>query len=268
MVVTGLIYAVIIGLWAAVLIPIWLKRQDQVSEVRSTARFSSAMRSLGDRADSQQSHSTRAVAHEREFVSPRARARHQSAKRRSVVLATLTSITALALIGTALGLISAVAAIASGLLLGTFLVASMLTASKRGQRPAQNRTRSYRELHEVDESGDTRRQQRPLSRAELQKAELDEFANWNPWDEEEPGWDAEPSTLPSYVSAPRATSVPRNIERAGDWSGESMVNIVQQARDSRSEDLVREPVANVSDSTTEIPIIRANAPYQARAVNE
>jgi len=29
--VTGLIYVVIIGLWAAVLIPIWLKRQDQVS---------------------------------------------------------------------------------------------------------------------------------------------------------------------------------------------------------------------------------------------
>jgi hypothetical protein len=185
-----------------------------------------------------------------------------------VVLATLTSITALALIGTALGLISAVAAIASGLLLGTFLVASMFTASKRGQRPAQNRTRSYRELHEVDESGDTRRQQRPPSRADLQRAELDEFANWNPWDEEEPGWDAEPSTLPSYVSAPRATSVPRNIERAGDWSGESMVNIVQQVRDSQSEDLVREPVANVSDATTEIPIIRANAPYQARAVNE
>ncbi|MDE0975121.1 MAG: hypothetical protein OSA11_08550 [Candidatus Nanopelagicales bacterium] len=265
---TGVIYAVIIGLWAAVLIPIWLKRQDQVSEVRSTARFSSAMRSLGDRADSQQSHSARAVAHEREFVSPRDRARNQSAKRRSVVLATLTSVTALALIGTALGLISAVAAITSGLLLGAFLVAILLTTSKRGQRPAQIRTRSYREIHEVDESGDTRRQQRPPSRADLQRAEIEEFANWNPWDEEEPGWDAEPSTLPSYISAPRATAVPRNIERTGDWSGESMVNIVQQERNSRSEDLVREPVANVSDSTAEIPIIRANVTYQARAVNE
>ena len=265
---TGLIYAVIIGLWAAVLIPIWLKRQDQVSEVRSTARFSSAMRSLGDRADSQQNQSARAVAHEREFVSPRDRARNQSAKRRSVVLATLTSVTALALIGTALGLISAVAAITSGLLLGSFLVAILLTTSKRGQRPAQIRTRSYRELHEVDERGDTRRQQRPPSRADLQRAEIEEFAKWNPWDEEEPGWDAEPSTLPNYVSAPRATAVPRNIERTGDWSGESMVNIVQQERNSRSKDLVRDPVANVSDSTAEIPIIRANVTYQARAVNE
>ena len=265
---TGLIYVVIIGLWAAVLIPIWLKRQDQVSEVRSTARFSSAMRSLGDRADSQHSDSARAIAHEREFVSPRDRARNQSAKRRSVVLAALTSITALALIGTVLGVIPAAAAIASGLLLGAFLAATMFTASKRGQRPAQTRTRSYRELHEVDEGRDTRREQRPLTRAELQRAELDEFANWDPWDEEEPGWDAVPSTLPSYVSTPRATAVPRNIERTGDWSGETMVNMVQQVRDSQGGNLVREPVANVSDSTTEIPIIRANSAYQARAVNE
>ena len=184
-----------------------------------------------------------------------------------MVLAALTSITALALIGTVLGLIPAAAAIASGSLLAAFLVATMFTASKRGQRPAQTRTRSYRELHEVDEGRDTRREQRPLTRAELQKAELDEFANWDPW-EEEPGWEAVPSTLPSYVSAPRATAVPRNIERTGDWSGEAMVNMVQQVRDSQSGDLVRESVTNVSDVTTEIPIIRANSAYQARAVNE
>jgi hypothetical protein len=36
----------------------------------------------------------------------------------------------------------------------------------------------------------------------------------------------------------------------------------------RAEHLVRNPVANSADDTTEIPIIRANAPYQARAVNE
>ena len=47
-----------------------------------------------------------------------------------------------------------------------------------------------------------------------------------------------------------------------------MVNMVQQVRDSQGGNLVREPVANVSDSTTEIPIIRANSAYQARAVNE
>ena len=83
---TGLIYVVIIGLWAAVLIPIWLKRQDQVSEVRSTARFSSAMRSLGDRADTK---SGKSETHVRDFTSPRDRARAQAAKRRSLILAAL-----------------------------------------------------------------------------------------------------------------------------------------------------------------------------------
>ena len=50
---TGLIYVVIIALWAAVLIPMWLRRHDQISEVRSTARFSSAMKSLGSQGQVQ-----------------------------------------------------------------------------------------------------------------------------------------------------------------------------------------------------------------------
>jgi hypothetical protein len=257
---------VIIGLWAAVLIPIWLKRQDQVSEVRSTARFSSAMRSLGDRADRADradSKSGRRVSHNREFTSPRDRSRAQAARRRSMVLAALTSLTAIALIGTVLGFIPAFVAITAGVLLSAFLITTMLTASKRDQAPARTTGRSqraYREFHEVEEVRESRRGQRPLTRAELQKAELDEFANWDPWEEEAPGWDAVPQTLPSYITSPRATAIPRNIERNGDWSGESMLDLVNRAQQDR--------VANVSDATTEIPIIRANSAYQARAVNE
>ena len=46
---TGVIYVVIIALWIAVLIPMWLRRLDQVSESRSTERFSSSMELLGSR---------------------------------------------------------------------------------------------------------------------------------------------------------------------------------------------------------------------------
>lgn len=265
---------VIIGLWAAVLIPIWLKRQDQVSEVRSTARFSSAMRSLGDRADSK---SGRRVSHNREFTSPRDRARAQATKRRSIVLAALTSITAIALIGMVLGLVPAVVAITSGVFLSAFLVTTMLTASKRDQTPVRSASsnsstkRAYREFHEVDEVREQLKVQHPLTRAELQKAELDEFANWDPWEEEDSGWDAVPQDLPSYVTSPRATAIPRNIERNGDWSGESMLDLVnkaQQARGANEVELVQVRVTSVSDATTEIPIIRANSAYQARVVNE
>ena len=266
---TGLIYVVIIGLWAAVLIPIWLKRQDQVSEFRSTARFSSAMKSLGDhadRVDRANSESDRQLRHDREFTSPRDRARVKAAKRRSMVLATLTSITALGLIGTVMGFVPAFIAIAAGILLVAFLVTTMLTSSKRAQAPARSASsistskRAYREFHEVAEVREPRIDQRPRNRAERQVAELDEFAKWDPWDEEVSGWDAVPQTLPSYITSPRATAIPRNIERNGDWSGESMLDLVNKAQQGR--------VANVTDETAEIPIIRANSSYQARAVNE
>lgn len=257
---TGLIYAVIIGLWAAVLIPIWLKRQDQVSEVRSTARFSSAMRSLGDHANSE---SDRQVRHDREFTSPRDRSRAKAAKRRSMVLAALTSLTAMALIGMVLGFIPTFVAITAGILLSAFLVITMLTASKRDQASARSVStskRAYREFHEVEEAREPRKEQRPRTRAELQKSELDEFANWDPWEEEARGWDAVPQTLPSYITSPRATAIPRNIERNGDWSGESMLDLVNKVQQDR--------VTNVSDATAEIPIIRPNSSYQARVANE
>jgi hypothetical protein len=49
--VTGLIYIAIIALWAAVLIPMWLRRHDQISEVRSTARFENSMARLATAGD-------------------------------------------------------------------------------------------------------------------------------------------------------------------------------------------------------------------------
>ena len=221
------------------------------------------MRSLGDRADRD---SDRQVRHDREFTSPRDRARVKAAKRRSMVLAVLTSITAMALIGTYLGFIPTFVAVTAGILLSAFLVITMLTASKREQASARSASstgstkRAYREFHEVAEVREPRKEQRPRTRAELQKNQLDEFANWDPWEEEASGWDAVPQTLPSYITSPRATAIPRNIERNGDWSGESMLDLVNKVQQDR--------VTNVSDATAEIPIIRPNSSYQARAANE
>ena len=41
---SGLIYAVIVGAWAAYLVPMWLRRQDELNEARPTERFSTAIR--------------------------------------------------------------------------------------------------------------------------------------------------------------------------------------------------------------------------------
>lgn len=46
---SGLIYAVIIGMWAAYFIPRWLRRHEELSESRSVERFDQAMRILSRR---------------------------------------------------------------------------------------------------------------------------------------------------------------------------------------------------------------------------
>jgi hypothetical protein len=50
---SGLIYAVIALLWAAVLIPMWLRNHDTTTENRSAERFGQAMRVLSGRAGDQ-----------------------------------------------------------------------------------------------------------------------------------------------------------------------------------------------------------------------
>ncbi|WP_101258884.1 hypothetical protein [Streptomyces barkulensis] len=47
---SGLIYAVIVGAWAAYLVPMWLRRQDELNEARPTERFGTAIRLLSGRA--------------------------------------------------------------------------------------------------------------------------------------------------------------------------------------------------------------------------
>lgn len=47
---SGLIFAVVVGLWAAYLVPMWLRRQDELNEARPTERFTTAIRLLAGRA--------------------------------------------------------------------------------------------------------------------------------------------------------------------------------------------------------------------------
>ena len=49
---SGLVYAVIVALWAGVLVPMWLRRHDAETESRSVDRFSSAMKILSRRPSS------------------------------------------------------------------------------------------------------------------------------------------------------------------------------------------------------------------------
>lgn len=46
---SGVIYGAIVAVWAAVLVPMWLRRHDEATETRSVDRFSRAMRTLSRR---------------------------------------------------------------------------------------------------------------------------------------------------------------------------------------------------------------------------
>ncbi|WP_436738398.1 divisome protein SepX/GlpR [Streptomyces sp. BBFR102] len=58
---SGLIYAVIVGAWAAYLVPMWLRRQDELNEARPTERFSTAIRLLSGRAGMERRYAKGAV---------------------------------------------------------------------------------------------------------------------------------------------------------------------------------------------------------------
>jgi hypothetical protein len=44
---SGLIYAGIVGAWAVYLVPVWLRREEQLNEARQKARYAAAIRTLG-----------------------------------------------------------------------------------------------------------------------------------------------------------------------------------------------------------------------------
>jgi len=66
---SGVVYGVIVALWAVVLVPMWIRRHDAANETRSADRFSQAMRTLSPRP---------AATGQREMVMP---ARPQTATR-------------------------------------------------------------------------------------------------------------------------------------------------------------------------------------------
>jgi hypothetical protein len=274
-----LIYVVIIALWAAVLIPIWLKRHDQISEVRSTARFSSAMKTLGGRAPAEapmpshepmtrtrrsdrsetgmdnrhlsyQAHEGMDRDYERELV------RRAAATRRAIVLGSLTAVLLVSLILAVVGVLPRWVPILAALPVVAFVLATAMTASARSA-PARRSA-----------PAPAPRRQAPATAPVSSAAAEDDWENWNAWDDDEESWDAVPTTLPTYVSAPRASAVPREIDRShpGEWTGQAMVDAARAMR-SRPQEPAMASAGHVDHGaeTTEIPVVAYESP---RAANQ
>ncbi|MEI6363364.1 MAG: hypothetical protein WCP95_14665 [Actinomycetes bacterium] len=203
--------------------------------------------------------------YERELV------RQAAATRRAIVLGVLTALLLVTLIGAMIGLLPKWAPVLAAIPVIAFVVAAAMTASQRStaqrsttqqstkQRTARPARRSRRA--EVEE---------PVAAAAAPLQTDEEWENWNAWDDDTGSWEAVPTTLPTYVSAPRASAVPRGIDRAtpGEWTGSAMVETAQAMR-SRP---VSAPLADSSQidhgaETAEIPVVREDMDAR-RAVNE
>lgn len=248
--VTGLIYIVIIALWVAVLVPMWLRRHDQISELRSTAKFSRSMQRL-ELAERKARESAMAVHPSNQgkaVVVHNPDAHTEAARRRAVVLALLSSTLFVTLVLAMFSLLPIAAPITMLVLVVAFMGATAMTAPARARQAQQAST-----------GRSARRRPVPAANVEPSRrvaAEADDFLEWDAWDDEDDAWEAVPTTLPTYVTAPKASPVPRPIDKvgAGAWTGEAMVDAARQMRRHETEHQVQQ--VDARDETAEIPVVR------------
>ena len=108
----------------------------------------------------------------------------------------------------------------SAVLVSAFLVATVATA------PARKQTQFARPA--PVQMAQARRAPAPLAAPVQQE---DDWESWNAWDDDS-SWEAVPSTLPTYVNSPRASVIPRPIDRSRPGAMEIVENILIAVRQS------------------------------------
>lgn len=194
--------------------------------------------------------------------------RQAAATRRAIVLGALTVILFITLIMAVLGMLPRWAPVLAAVPVVAFVVAAAMTSAERSSARSDRARRPARERRPDREGRVAEAPARTAPAARPALAADDDWETWNAWDDEE-SWDAVPTTLPTYVTAPRASAVPRGIDRSrpGEWTGEAMVEAAQSMRTrERADALERGAVAYGAD-TAEIPVVKDHYGSR-RAVNE
>ena len=241
------IYLALIGMWALVLVPLFLRRHDQAQESRSADRFARAMGSL--RLDSRGSASAgdsrailmprRSAADRRSHVSVSNASSLESpaaaaARRRRMVLAVLGSLLVVWLVLVLLHRVPRLSLALPALLVVGFLVVARRQATLAADLKRRRARRSalsdaaraadarYDSTVELARRGGRAVEAAPARRP--QQAPVDAPVVVAPA-ADGTSWSAVPTTLPTYVTAPRATRIPRVIDLTtpGSWSGAAMV---------------------------------------------
>lgn len=269
---SGLIYALVIGLWALVLLPTWLRNHEQVDESKQVDKFRRAMTELSKSRVEVLENST----HKQIQVKHAVRAglepttRLSAAERRRRVLALLSGLQLVGMVAWMFG--ADLLAVA----LPAMLIVTFLTLAR-----AQVRTERARRV--AEHGGDlpasspntfarTLAVARAARRSATAVADSVERAPAVPTVEAPASWQPVRTPAPSYVRAPAATAVPRVIDAAGGWTGSAMVHAAHAARAEEHQaaqamagqgpvfQTLGEPIVSHKDAdTAEIPVIRITA---------
>ena len=199
---TGLLYLIVIVMWAVVLVPIWLKSHDQ-------AQVEKGLREEGELSNKWRWQ-------HREPMSPRQLA---FVRRRRVLMGLLTALV-VSIVAAAAGAISAFWIAAPVLLTAGFAVA----AAKSGvttQRPVRRVTKPAPHVARTQPAV-------PVHRTEavaLTPAVTESKRTWMPIE----------TPMPSYVNAAKATSYNRVLDSDKPWTGQDMIEQVELLRSQRAE---------------------------------
>jgi uncharacterized membrane protein len=251
----GLIYVVIAVLWAVVLLPMWLRRHDEVTESRSVDRFQGAMRTLSRRTPSVERREVFVPRRESSPRTPDNAAQAPSpasvaAARRRLVGFVLAGLTTLVLLLGLAHLLPLLATVVPLLLLLLFVAQARGTARRQresdlaARRARASTVRNERRMQAAEtlarpQSQPARPARQPAPQAQpaaqpQRSASRESVAVPQPVQVEQGlvaaegfydaeslrGWDPVPVPLPTYVSAAKAPRSVRVIDltQPGSWT--------------------------------------------------
>ena len=245
---TGLIYVILIALWGVVLVPRWLRRHDETREVRDSEALEVALsgeRDHGEYAsDEHDSNEPGIDGHDQRHRSGNRAAmwgeylggmvqidydrytKHLKSqgdslaskvhRRRNILLALVAAVVG-SLIGTVVGVLPGSLVVLSTFLLGGYVSAMVIFMRNRTARSGKQSDRQ-RETASPSTGRDQNNSGVAVDGVRVVGADADR-------------WDPRETTLPTYVTKPKASKVPRRIDLTTGWTGADMV---AQAREQQA----------------------------------
>ena len=220
--VTGLIYVILIAVWAVILVPRFLRHHDESRRQRESERLEAA---LSPQLEADE-HSGRASSWSEYLLSLTNLDRHRwigqvrtpqspAARRRRSILLALAASTGVTMLGAVVGVLPGFVALLFAALLAGYLAAMFSQLRRLENQAATSMADPVSGSAEVP----YRRTERSTSRSSDGVRVVSSAA-----DEEDSSWSPRETTLPTYVNKPKASRVPRRIDltRQG-WTGAGMV---------------------------------------------